>query len=86
MKILPTKPAVGGIPIRLNAQIANAKIVGAENMRRFKEQVSGLLVGALFILLASRFDLARARELTLTDALFVAAVILIVLIMLVAGK
>lgn len=58
------------------AVIANARIVGARQIRQFKEQISGFLVGALFILLAARFDITRFADIGWRHVLFLAAVLL----------
>lgn len=58
--------------------IANAHVVGAEELRRFKEQISVMLVGALFILLASRIELAQLGLIGLPEVLFTALLILVV--------
>jgi NhaP-type Na+/H+ or K+/H+ antiporter len=57
--------------------IANSRIVGAEDLRRFKEQVSVLLVGALFILLASRFGLSQFATIGWREVAFLAGLILV---------
>lgn len=57
--------------------IANARIVGAEEMRRFKEQISVLLVGALFILLASRFRISQFGAIGWRELAFLAGLIFI---------
>lgn len=58
--------------------LANAARDGVEEMRRFKETTAVMLVGALFILLASRVDLDRLAELQWRDAAFVAGMVLLV--------
>jgi NhaP-type Na+/H+ or K+/H+ antiporter len=58
--------------------IANAHVVGAEELRRFKEQISVMLVGALFILLASRIEFAQLRLIGLPEIMFAALLILVV--------
>ncbi len=58
--------------------IASSKIAGAEDLRRFKEQVSVILVGAVFILLASQIDLRQMLDLTVRDAIYVGVIVLIV--------
>lgn len=58
--------------------IANAHVVGAEELRRFKEQISVMLVGALFILLASRIELSQLALIGVPEVLFTALLILIV--------
>jgi NhaP-type Na+/H+ or K+/H+ antiporter len=58
--------------------IANAHVVGAEELRRFKEQISVMLVGALFILLASRIEFAQLKLIGLPEVLFAGLLILVV--------
>ncbi|MEO1007240.1 MAG: cation:proton antiporter [Planctomycetota bacterium] len=58
--------------------LANAASASAEEMRRFKETTSVILVGALFILLASRVELERVRSLQWSDGLFVLLLIVVV--------
>lgn len=58
--------------------LANAARDGVEEMRRFKETTAVMLVGALFILLASRVDLDRLAGLQWRDAAFVAGMVLLV--------
>lgn len=58
--------------------LANLRTITVRDVHEFHEQVSGLLVGTLFILIASRVELASLRELSWRDAAFVAAVILVV--------
>lgn len=58
--------------------LANAKLPGSADLRSFKQQVAAILVGTLFVLLASRFDLASMESLTWRDGLFVAGLVLLV--------
>jgi len=58
--------------------LANMVRSGAEQMRRFKETTAVMLVGALFILLASRVDLDRLTDVSWQDVAFVACVIFVV--------
>lgn len=58
--------------------LANLRTITVRDVHEFHEQVSGLLVGTLFILIASRVELASLRELSWRDAAFVGAVILII--------
>ncbi len=58
--------------------LANLRTVTVKDVHEFHEQVSGLLVGTLFVLIASRVDLAALKDLNWRDGLFVAAVVLIV--------
>jgi len=58
--------------------LANAARAQAEEMRQFKETTSVILVGALFILLASRVDLDRLSALTVSDFAFVALLVVVV--------
>ncbi len=57
--------------------IANADLPSYEELRRFKEHATVLLVSGLFILLAASLDLAALGQLTWRAVLFVAAVALI---------
>jgi NhaP-type Na+/H+ or K+/H+ antiporter len=58
--------------------LANLSRVRAEQMRRFKEITAIMLVGALFILLASRVDLDRLAGVGLWEIVFVACMVLVV--------
>ncbi|MEO1280085.1 MAG: cation:proton antiporter, partial [Planctomycetota bacterium] len=58
--------------------LANMARVGAEQMRRFKETTAVMLVGALFILLASRVDLERLADVEIQDIVFVACIVFVV--------
>lgn len=58
--------------------IAQTRVIGAAEVKAFKELLATMLVGTLFILLASRFDASQLASLTARDALFVAALILLV--------
>lgn len=58
--------------------IANARLEGAEELRRFKEQISTFLVGTLFLLLAARFDLLQVRDIGVREVLFIVAMIALV--------
>lgn len=58
--------------------IANGRIMGVQTLRHFKEQVSILIVGTVFILLASRLDVNRLLQLTRNDLLFVVGIVLVV--------
>lgn len=72
-------PQGGLVAVTLCAIImANAKAIGVEDMRQFKEQVSAILVGALFVLLGSQIQASSYEDLTWRDAAFVAAMILVV--------
>ncbi|MBL9141789.1 MAG: sodium:proton antiporter, partial [Phycisphaerae bacterium] len=51
--------------------MARAKVLGATELRAFKELLAVILVGTLFILLASRFDVASLRTLTWREGAFV---------------
>ncbi|SFI69711.1 cation:proton antiporter [Celeribacter neptunius] len=57
--------------------IANADLPSFEEMRRFKEHATVLLVSGVFILLASSLDFASLGHLTWRAGLFVALVILV---------
>ncbi|UYV12162.1 MAG: sodium:proton antiporter [Phycisphaera sp.] len=58
--------------------LANAARPSAEEMRRFKETTAVMLVGALFILLASRVQLDRLWNVGWEEIAFVAAMVLLV--------
>lgn len=58
--------------------LANAARPSAESMRRYKETTAIMLVGALFILLASRVQLGRLVEVSWQEIVFVAAMVLVV--------
>lgn len=58
--------------------LANARVIAVSEVRAFKEQVATLLVGMLFILLASQVRIDRIMTLGPEHAAFVAAVLLVV--------
>lgn len=58
--------------------LANTARPSAESMRRFKETTAVMLVGALFILLASRVQLGRLVDVSWQEVVFVAAMVLLV--------
>jgi NhaP-type Na+/H+ or K+/H+ antiporter len=58
--------------------LANTRAIASSDVRQFKEQVATLLVGMLFILLASQIDLARLAGVGPTHFAFVAALLLVV--------
>lgn len=55
--------------------LARARGQTIQHVQHAMEDVSGVLVGALFILLASRFDLDRLQDLSWLDGAFVLAVL-----------
>ncbi|MCB2115590.1 MAG: sodium:proton antiporter [Rhodobacteraceae bacterium] len=57
--------------------IANADLPSYEELRRFKEHATILLVSGVFILLAASMDFAALGQLTWRAGLFVAAVVLV---------
>ncbi len=57
--------------------IANADLPSYEELRRFKEHATILLVSGVFILLAASMDFAALGQLTWRAALFVALVVLV---------
>ena len=57
--------------------IANANLPSYEELRRFKEHATVLLVSGVFILLAAGLDVAALAKLDLRAVLFVGAVILV---------
>jgi NhaP-type Na+/H+ or K+/H+ antiporter len=58
--------------------IANADLPSYEELRRFKEQATVLMVSGVFILLAASLDFAVLGQLTWRAALFVAVVVFVV--------
>ncbi len=58
--------------------LANANISGTRDLRTFKQQIATILVGALFILLASRLEWSRITSLSWTDAAFVGCLFFLV--------
>ena len=57
--------------------IANAKLPSYEELRRFKEHATVLLVSGVFILLAASLDFAALRQLDMRAIAFVALVVLV---------
>lgn len=58
--------------------MARARVIGATELRSFKELLATILVGTLFLLLASRFSLIRMQALTWRDAAFIACLLFVV--------
>jgi len=58
--------------------LANTNVPGARELHLFKETLATMLVGTLFVLLASRFDVARLLAVTPANWLFVGIVMFIV--------
>lgn len=58
--------------------LAQVKVIGATELRAFKEQLAAILVGTLFVLLASRFEARQLRSVGPPELLFVAALVLVV--------
>jgi NhaP-type Na+/H+ or K+/H+ antiporter len=58
--------------------LSNLQAVKTSDLREFKEQIASILVGMLFVLLASSFDLDALRALTAQDLLLVAVILLVV--------
>ncbi|MBX3388615.1 MAG: sodium:proton antiporter [Phycisphaeraceae bacterium] len=58
--------------------MARARILGATELRAFKELLAVMLVGTLFVLLASRFDVSRLASLTWKEGAFVLALLFLV--------
>lgn len=58
--------------------LSNLQVVKTSDLREFKEQIASILVGMLFVLLASSFDLDALRALTLQDLLLVAVILFVV--------
>lgn len=72
-------PEAGLVAVTICGLImAQAKVLGATELRAFKELLATLLVGTLFILLASRFEIAKLKDLTWHAAAFIAAIMLLV--------
>ncbi len=55
--------------------MARARVLGATELRAFKELLAVMLVGTLFVLLSSRFDVARLGSLTWREGVFVLALL-----------
>lgn len=51
--------------------MARARVMGATELRSFKELLAVMLVGTLFVLLSSRFEVSQLRELTWREGAFV---------------
>ncbi|HMN41125.1 MAG TPA: sodium:proton antiporter [Phycisphaerales bacterium] len=58
--------------------LANTHAVASSDIRKFKEQVATLLVGMLFILLASQIDIARLKSLGFEHVAFIGLLLLVV--------
>lgn len=58
--------------------LSNLQAVKTSDVRSFKEQLASILVGMLFVLLSSNFDLAALQELGWIDLALVAAVLFVV--------
>lgn len=72
-------PEAGLVAVTICGLImAQAKVLGGTELRTFKELLATLLVGTLFILLASRFDTDKLRTITWKEGAFLAAVLLLV--------
>lgn len=56
--------------------MARAHVLGATELRSFKELLAVILVGTLFVLLTSRFDVSQLRTLSWHYAAFVGALLL----------
>src|SRR5690606_12669714 len=57
--------------------IANARIIGGQELRRFKEEISSFLLAILFVLLASRFEVRQFAAIGPREVLFLAAIMLL---------
>lgn len=55
--------------------MARARVLGATELRAFKELLAVVLVGTLFVLLASRFDVARLASLSWREGAFLGVLI-----------
>jgi NhaP-type Na+/H+ or K+/H+ antiporter len=62
----------------LGVTLGNSRIASLDELRRFKEVITILLVSALFIVLTASLEFADLAGLTPRDALFVAALLVIV--------
>lgn len=58
--------------------MARARILGATELRAFKELLAVMLVGTLFVLLASRFEVTKLASVTWREGVFVLALIFVV--------
>jgi NhaP-type Na+/H+ or K+/H+ antiporter len=58
--------------------LANTRAIASSDVRNFKEQVATLLVGMLFVLLASQIDLSRLQGLGVEHAVFIAALLFLI--------
>jgi NhaP-type Na+/H+ or K+/H+ antiporter len=58
--------------------LSNLQVVKTSDLREFKEQIASILVGMLFVLLASSFDLDALRALSGRDLALVAVILLVV--------
>ncbi|MBX3378487.1 MAG: cation:proton antiporter [Phycisphaeraceae bacterium] len=58
--------------------MARARVLGATELRSFKELLAVMLVGTLFVLLASRFDISQLEGLTWREVVFVLALLFVV--------
>lgn len=58
--------------------MARTRVLGATELRSFKELLATILVGTLFLLLSSRFDAAQFSAITWREVLFVVALLVLV--------
>ncbi|NBC23558.1 MAG: sodium:proton antiporter [Gammaproteobacteria bacterium] len=58
--------------------LGNSRIASLDELRRFKEFITVLLVSAVFVVLTATLDLAALQSLTPRDALFFAALLFVV--------
>lgn len=58
--------------------MARARILGATELRAFKELLAVMLVGTLFVLLASRFEVTKLASVTWREGAFVLVLIFVV--------
>ncbi len=56
--------------------MARARVLGATELRSFKEMIATIIVGTLFVLLSSRFDLSRLHNFSAREFAFVPVMIL----------
>lgn len=58
--------------------VAQSRILGSTELRTFKELLATMLVGTLFVLLASGFEIAQLRDIGVRETAFVLTLLLVV--------
>lgn len=58
--------------------MARAKVLGATELRAFKELLAVILVGTLFVLLSSRFEIGRLQSLSWREGVFVLLLLFVI--------